>query len=282
MKLIALIVLVLAVIAVGGLWLWRQSDRRADAAEMERLRALQPAAPQRFDPAMVSGLPDPARRFFLFAIAPGTPLHTVAEIEMTGRFSLGTKAAPNYMPMRARQLLASPHGFVWAMDAGAGLTSVSGSDSGAWTRFWLAGLAPVVRVEADADTRRSAFGRHVAESAFWTPAALLPGPNVRWEPVSDTTARAIVTFANLEQAIEITVADDGSATQVLFPRWSNANAEKRFQVQPFGGTLSGYRTFGGFRLPTHVEAGNFFGTNAYFPFYIADVQAVAFPGQAAP
>ena len=32
-----------------------------------------------------------------------------------------------------------------------------------------------------------------------------------------------------------------------------------------------------FRLPTRVEAGNQFGTEAFFPFFIAEVTAVRFP-----
>jgi hypothetical protein len=276
MKVLLFGAMLLIAIGLCGLLVWRQNDRMADEAEMARLRVMQVRAPALFDPAMVAGLPEPARRYFLFAITPGTPLHTVAEIAMTGQFSMGTKDAPNYLPMKARQVLASPHGFVWAMDAGAGLMSVSGSDTGTWTRFWLAGLAPVARIEANADTRKSAFGRHVAEAAFWTPAVLLPGPGVRWEPVDDDTARAIVTHEGLSQAIEIRVDPQGRATQVVFPRWSNANPDKRWQVQPFGGTLSAYRDFAGFRLPTRVEAGNFFGTDAYFPFFIADVQSVRF------
>jgi hypothetical protein len=277
MKIVLTGLVLLALAGIAALLVWRQSDRRADTTEMARLRAMQPNAPAVFDPAMVADLPEPARRYFLHAIAPGTPLFTVAEIEMTGQFSLGTKEAPNYLPMRARQVLASPHGFVWAMDAGSFPMTVSGSDSGSWTRFWLGGIAPVARVEADANTRRSAFGRHVAEAAFWTPAVLLPGPAVRWEPVDANTARAIITHEDLSQAIEITVDSQGRATQVVFPRWSNANPDKSWQIQPFGGTLSDYRDFGGFRLPTRVEAGNFFGTDAYFPFFIAEVQAVRFP-----
>jgi hypothetical protein len=40
----------------------------------------------------------------------------------------------------------------------------------------------------------------------------------------------------------------------------------------FGLGVGGY----GFRLPTHVEAGNHFGTDHYFPFFVADVRDVAF------
>jgi hypothetical protein len=277
MKVLAFALLGFVAVAFAGLLVWRQADHHADRAEMDRLRAFQPRTPAIFDPAVLAGLPEPAQRFFRFAIQPGARLFTVAEIEMTGRFSLGTKATLNYLPMTAHQVLASPHGFLWGMDAGSGLMRVSGSDSGQWTRFWLAGLAPVARVKANPDSRRSAFGRHVAESAFWTPAALLPGPTVRWEALGADTARAVVRFDGLEQAIEVSVAPDGRATQVVFARWSDANPDKRFQIQPFGGLLSEYKEFGGFRLPTHVEAGNFFGTDAYFPFFIADVRSVRFP-----
>ena len=62
-----------------------------------------------------------------------------------------------------------------------------------------------------------------------------------------------------------------------FERWSNANPEKQHRLQPFGGYLSEFRYFDGFRLPTHVEAGNHFATDQYFPFFVADVTAVEFP-----
>ncbi|SIS66874.1 hypothetical protein SAMN05421759_102210 [Roseivivax lentus] len=262
---------------LAGLVGWRQLDRRADRAEMERLLATQPADPAPFTAGMVADLPEPARRFFTYAIAEGTPLHTVARLEMTGQFGMGDKAAPGYMPMSATQVLAAPHGFVWAMSGGTGTTRMAGSDSGSWTRFWLFGCAPVARFGGDPDHRRSAFGRYVAEAVFWTPAAVLPGPHVTWEPVSQNTARMIMRHAGLEQAVEVTVAEDGQPLHVAFQRWSNANPEKVHRLQPFGGYLSEFRDFGGFRLPTHVEAGNNFGTDDYFPFFIADVTDIAFP-----
>ena len=75
----------------------------------------------------------------------------------------------------------------------------------------------------------------------------------------------------------MTVDAQGRASQVAFARWSNANPDRRWQVQPFGGYLSEYRDFDGFCLPTHVEAGNFFGTPDYFPFFVADVASIRFP-----
>ena len=278
-----LLFLVLAVgLAVAGLWLWHLSDRRADRAEWRRLAALQPARPDRFDPAMLEALPPVAQRFFRFAIAPGTPLYPVAEITMRGRFGLGDAQKPDYYDMEAAQILAAPDGFVWQMRARRGPVAISGSDSGSWTRFWLMGVAPVARTGGSADHRRSAFGRLVAEAVFWTPAALLPGPGRHWEDLDATTTRVTVRQGNLEQAVDVTVDPDGRPVQVMLMRWSDANADKTFRLQPFGGTLTDFRRFGGFMLPTRVEAGNFFGTDAYFPFFIAEVSDIRFPAAATP
>lgn len=265
------------VLVIAALALWRQFDRRADRAEMERLIALQPSDPPGFSHEMIADLPEPARRFFTFAIAEGTPLHTVALIEMEGQFGMGDKADPRYMPMRATQVLAAPEGFLWAMSGGAGAIRMGGSDSGRWTRFWLYGLAPVARIGGAPDHTRSAFGRYVAEAVFWTPAAVLPGPNVTWEPVSQDVARMTMRFGELEQSVDVTVDADGRPLHVSFMRWSDANPDKVHRLQPFGGVLSDFREFDGFTLPTRVEAGNMFGTDAYFPFFVADISDIRFP-----
>jgi hypothetical protein len=279
MKLAFLLLLVLGVLFCA-LILLRLRDWRKDRAEWLRLAALQPANPTRFDPAMVADLPEPAQRFFKFAIAPGTPLLPVAEIDMGGEFSLGTRDAPNYRRMEARQILAAPHGFVWRMRL-PGWLSMSGSDAGSesesWTRFSILGLIPAARMGKDADHLRSAYGRCVGEAVFWTPAALLPGPGVTWERIDQNTARVTVAVGALSQAVDITLNAGGQPITVVFMRWSNANPEKEYRLQPFGGTLSDFREVRGYRLPFRVEAGNMFGTDEYFAFYVAEVADIRFP-----
>lgn len=275
-----LILLTLAVAAVVFLGGWRWTDKSADQAAWIRLASHQPLAPAAFDLSMIAGLPDPAQRFFRFAIKPGTPIYTVAEVSMQGEFSLGNKMEPNYMPMRAEQILAVPNGFVWNVRAGDRIwfAGSDGADDGiSWSRFWLFGIVPVARAGNNEDHARSAFGRYVAEAVFWSPAALLPGENVRWEAIDESTVRVIVRHMGLEQAVELSVDADGTLSEVVFQRWSNANPAKEFQFQPFGGYLSDYKDFGGFRLPTRVEAGNFFGTDDYFAFFKVNVTSVRFP-----
>lgn len=278
MKIFLLILLILIAAAVAGLWLWRQADHSADRSAVARLVAFQPATPERFDPALVQSLPEPARRYFLFTIQKGTSLYTVAQIAMAGKFGMGNREAPDYVEMLASQTLAMPEGFIWKMSARRGQLRLSGSDTEQWTRFWLMGIMPVARMGGDPDHARSAFGRYVAEAVFWTPAALLPRPGIVWKLVDVNTARVIVRHKGMEQAVDVVVADDGRPVQVSFDRWSNANPEKIHRWQPFGGYLSEFREFDGFRLPTRVEAGNFFGTEAYFPFFVAKVSSVEFPG----
>lgn len=260
---------------------WRWTDRRADATVWARLAALQPPNPARFDPAMIADLPAVAQRFFGFAIKPGTPLYSVAEISMQGEFSLGSKAKPNYMVMRAQQILAAPHGFVWQLNAGAGSMRISGSDvaedDNSWSRFWLLGFAPVARAGGNSDHLRSAFGRYVAEAVFWTPTALLPGEHVLWQSIDESTVRVTLTHMGLEQAVDLSVDASGKLSKVAFQRWSDANSTKEYQLQPFGGYLSDYKEFGGFRLPTSIEAGNFFDTEEYFPFFKVTVTNIHFP-----
>ena len=109
---------------------------------------------------------------------------------------------------------------------------------------------------------------------FWTPAALLPNEYVRWEEIDDNSARVIVSFGEFEQAVELSVAEDGAPQRVVMQRWSNENPQKEFRYQPFGGVLSDFRQFGGYTLPTTVDGGNHIGTDEYFPFYKARVNAL--------
>jgi hypothetical protein len=273
----ALAVGIAAAVALSAL---RISDQRHAETVWKSLwvEAKQDAA--EFDPAMVDGLPEPARRFFLYTIGEGVRLRTVAEIEMEGEIGLGDRFDPRYLAMRGHQVIAPPHGFVWKLEAGSGMMSMAGSDgfagSRSWVRFWLLKFLPVVRKGGNPDHVRSAFGRLIAESVFFAPAALLPGKGVEWEAVSPDTARATVIYRDMVQSVAVSVDEEGRPHTVVIPRWSNANFEKSYRVQPFGGRLSEFRSFEGYMLPTRIEGGNFIGTPDYFPFYRAHVLSIRF------
>lgn len=195
---------------------------------------------------------------------------------MSGEIGLGGREDPKYMPMRGQQIIAPPRGLIWKLDAGSSLIRIAGSDgfdgAWSWTRFWLLSAIPVVRAGNGRDHLRSAFGRVVAEVAFFAPAALMPNSDVAWEAVSSDTARATVTYRGMTQSVDVSVDEDGRPHTVVVPRWGNANPDKTYRIQPFGGTLSDFRQFDGYTLPTRIEGGNLIGTAEYFPFYRARVE----------
>lgn len=254
----------------------RLKDSLADKKEWSRLLALQPSHPALYDPDMVAHLPEPVQRYFNFVLSPGVPLLTVAEVNMGGQFSLGSRENPRYQQMRAWQILAAPEGFVWKLHL-PGIVSISGSDSARWTRFRLLGLLPVARMGGNQDHTRAAYGRYVAEALFWSPAALLPGSGIQWDEVDSNRVRVTVTYKGLSQAVDIWLDQDGRPVEVCFMRWSDANPDKVYRLQPFGGKVSDFREVQGFRLPFYVEVGNMYGTDDFFCFFKAQVLDIHFP-----
>jgi hypothetical protein len=255
---------------LGGAWGIRVHDRWDARRAWAALAAKAGRPPALFTPEMVAGLPDPARRYFMLAIAPGTPLRMVAELEMAGEIGLGDKEQPNYQPMVAKEVLAPPHGFVWMPRIGTGLRRVSGTDAcigdRAWTRFWLLDTVPVARTRSTPDLVRSARARAVAE-VLWVPASLLPANGVIWEAIDGETARAIFRYGGECFSLDLSVAEDGRPLAVVMQRWTNANPQRVFRHQPFGATIMETATFEGYTIPTRIDAGNGFGTEAYFPFF---------------
>jgi hypothetical protein len=255
-------------------------ERRAEAA-WSRLAARAAPDGAAFAPAMIRDLPEPARRYLEFAITPGAPLRTVVELEMVGSFGLGDRRKPRWMRLCAREILAPPHGFVWLATIGRGLVRIAGSDAQldteAWTRFWLLGTVPLVRAAATPDLVRSARARTVGE-ALWAPASLLPRNGAVWEAIDDARARVGFDLGGERFSLDLTIAPDGRPTSFVMMRWSDANPEKRFHLQPFGGTILETGTFDGYTIPTRVELGNHVGTDAYFPFFVARVTGARYLG----
>ena len=81
----------------------------ARAVRRDWLHLAEPAGPlPAFDPAMLAGLPEPARRWLGHAIAPETPLWRSVELSMRAQIRLG-----RWRSFTARQVLAPPDGYIW-------------------------------------------------------------------------------------------------------------------------------------------------------------------------
>lgn len=283
MELWSKIGLAAAAVVGGGVAAGYLSQRSAMIAAQQTYAriAAQPVPPVRhFDATQVAGLPEIARRYFQHAIAPGTPIYTVAELEMTGTFLLGdTKGFQTYR-MTARQALRGPDQFIWLPRLRCGPISIVGSDAlvggDAWTRFWLLGLVPVAQEQTSPNLVRSAQFRAAVESGLWLPTNLLPENGVNWEQIGPNEAE--ISFLRLEPQIvlRLTLSGNGAVKRVVGQRWSNANSERVFRLQPFGGTVSNERSFDGLTIPARVSVGNHYGTDEYLPFFQATITRAVF------
>lgn len=232
-----------------------------------------------FDRAMLAGLPEIAQRYFTHAIAEGTVLSTQAEFTMTGDFFLGEKDNTKHFGMEARQILQAPDAFVWVPKLTAGRVVMSGADSfhdkRGSTQFWMNGILPVVQGVDTNDINRAAAVRPAIET-IWTPAGLLPLNGAIWEQTDSDTAAITFSDDPFDVRIELKFAANGAVREIWAMRWSNANPDKVFRMQPFGGLVHAEATFSGFTIPSHIEVGNNFGSGAYFPFFIATLNTVTY------
>jgi hypothetical protein len=231
---------------------------------------------ERFRPEMVDDLPEPARRYFLHAIRPGTELASSVVLEMDGQIRLQPDGP--WLPMQARQVLGPPRGLVWEATAGRGLMRFAGADTCAEGRgrmiFRLWDWIPIVQGDGP-DLSRSARGR-LAGEAIWSPAALLPGRGVTWEPVDGRSARATQVVDGEPIPMTLTVEADGRLRSVTMERWGDKTDDGRYAPIPFGFEVLEERDFGGYTIPSRAAGGWWFGTDRYFDFFHPTIQRAEF------
>lgn len=268
---------VIPIAAAGGvlaLWAARARQERALEPLWGELQAA--GADGAFDPAMVDGLPEPARRYLLHAIAPGTPLARSVRLAMHGTLRLSPDG--DTLPMRAEQVLAPPAGFIWRARVGSGAMRFRGFDrythGQGQMRWWMAGLLPLVRA-GGADVTRSAAGRLGGEAVL-LPSALLPARGAAWEAVDDSTARVRLAIGGEPVTATLRIDAGGRLLHASLMRWRDdagrgAPGYVRFDVE-----FSGERTFGGYTVPGHLRAGWRLGEPDEFPFFDATLDSAEY------
>jgi hypothetical protein len=211
--------------------------------------------PDAFEPAMLAGLPEPARRWLTHAIAPGTPLFGTVDLTMRGQIRLGA-----WRPFTARQVLAPPSGFIWAATARLFGLPVRGFDrysrGSGQMRWRLLGLIPVM-AGTGSDVTHSAAGRLAGE------AVLLPTAfrHARWSPgPTADTATATWRIDQHTQDVDLQIDAHGRLRSLVEQRWGNPDRAP-FGRYPFGVTVEAEGTFAGITIPARFRAGWWWGTD---------------------
>lgn len=252
MRILAIGVLAL-VLLIAGLLATRLRHERAIGGVWQRLASTEASGV--FEPSMLDGLPEPARRYLEHALAPGAPLAVHVELSLSGTIRLSDDQEP--LPMESVELLAPPRGFVWRANVGSGAVRIRGFDRYAddfgEMRWWLYGLVPVASASGP-DVTRSAFGRMLGESVL-LPSQLLPSPTVHWSAVGDSTAVARIGEGDRAIDLTITVDTEGRLRRAAFLRWNSDAKNGPVGPMHFVMTSGAERTFGPYTIPSQLSAG---------------------------
>ncbi len=224
---------------------------------IDRMDAGSGARPDNFYPDLVSGLPEPARRWLQYSIRPGTPLADSAQLSMHGTIRLGS-----WRPFTARQVILADAGFIWAARSRLFRLPLAGFDrylDGFGEMRWrLAGLIPVMSAHGP-DVTLSAAGRLAGELVL-VPTRLV---GASWTPAGADSAEFCVQIGPRLHRVRITVAADGRLRGVSLQRWGNPDGAG-FRDHLFAVAMDGEIAAAGIRIPRELraswslEAGDFF------------------------
>lgn len=265
---------ILFVILIGVLGII-QARSNAEVTQIWHTLKTEVSVGEQFSPDMIADQPEPVQRYFLHAIAPGTPIARSVHLKMQGSFRLAPNQ--NWIPMQAEEILATG-GFVWKAIAGQGIRQMRGADyytrGDGRLRFSLWGLIPVVTAH-NPDVTRSAIGRWIGEY-FWLPSALLPQQGVNWKALDDRTIQASLKADGESIMLTYVIDQQGKLLQSSFDRWGNQAEDGHYTAIPFGGEYSAEQTFGGYTVPSQVGAGWRIGADHYFEFFRMTVEQAMF------
>lgn len=252
-----LIVAALALIFVGLTAVGGMRWTGATQAILARLEAKRlPAAPARYDPREIEGLPAPVQRYFSTVLTPGQAIVTAATLEHTGRFNL-SPTGEQWKPFTSRQrVIVQRPGFLWdariAMAPGVSVrVHDSYADGEGLLHAAVFGLFSVADLRGGGELARGELMRFFAEAA-WYPTALLPSQGVRWTAVDGHSAKATLT----DGALSITLLFRFDASGLM----TSMRAEARGRIvgnevssAPWEGTWANHQRVDGMTVPLSGE-----------------------------
>ena len=103
----------------------------------------------------------------------------------------------------------------------------------------------------------------------------LPAVGFVWQTRIGSGLMRFTGLQNMEP-MRIRLDAEGNPTEVWALRWTNANPERVYRLQPFGGRMLEMTDKQGFRIPSRVELGNLWGTPDYVPFFLATITRAEF------
>ncbi len=236
------------IVGIGGILFGvRRSFRnRIDRETTDLLNAARNPEPRVVGEPELAGLPAPVQRWLRASGVIGSTIPSVVRLTQAGEFRLG--ADKPWMPFHATEhFTLDPPGFLWdASMRMAPLIDITGRDrytAGAGAIDMRLGAVYPVANESGGNLDSGALLRYLNET-MWFPAALVL-PNVTWEAIDDTHARATLTDAG--QSVSAVFVFDGQdrLIDMTAERWNDSEQALR----PWSTPLSKWGEFEGIAMP---------------------------------
>ena len=201
---------------------------------------------------MLSGLPEPVRRYLRYTGLVGKPLVRTVYLRQQGRVRL---AGQRWIPLQAQEWFSvQPPGFVW--DA---TMRVAGIPAGRARDTYLGGRGRMLIKAASLVTVADAGGEEMDQGSMmrylselmWFPSAFLED-NIFFRAVDATSAR--VTLTDHGKTATATLFFDSAGRLTNFVARRYAIAGKSRDLRTWSVPVSGYGKFEGLKLPVRVKA----------------------------
>jgi hypothetical protein len=201
---------------------------------------------------MLTGLPDPVRRYLRYTGIIGRPVPGTIRLHQEGRMRPGP--GQPWMPLQAEEHYSvQPPGFVWAGTLRAGPVTVARArdmyaEGHGRMLVKVASLWPVADASGT-QTDQAAMMRYLSEM-IWFPAAFLAG-NISFEAVDDSSARVTLTDHGQTATGILFFDPQGRLTNFVAKRYRAADAS---DPETWSTPVTGYGEFEGLRLPSCGKA----------------------------
>jgi hypothetical protein len=207
-----------------------------------------------FSAALVAPLPEPIQRYLKTVLKEGQPNIRYADLRQEATFRHRENSP--WFSVKAREVISGMEpGFVW--DAllrhsalwwrTAKLSYFQGRGSG---HIKLYGVLPLQELEGH-ETDTSMLFRFLSE-LVWLPTGLLPTKTLRWEPLDENSARAVIRDGETTSSAIFHVGADGYVERVVTTD-KFRDLKSGFERHTFSLVCREWKPMDGVTIPTEVD-----------------------------
>jgi hypothetical protein len=240
-----------AALTAFGSWSFQRMAGRETAELLSRAGQATPPALQQED---IQGLPGPVQRWLRRSGALSRPAIHTGRVVQRARMRLRPEQETWYGAAALQYTTTEPPAFIWTVDVRMNaLLHFRGRDrmvdGQGEMLIKVNSLLPVVNEKGDM-LSEGTLQRYLGE-LVWFP-SLAASPHIRWEALDSFSARATITLDGTSGSGTFYFDEQGDFVRFSAMRYMEnvPGAERHEWVL----TVNGYKTFGGLRVPSDMEA----------------------------